>query len=109
MYVLGIGTLGVDGRWVAAINGTYSFVELDPGEHHLCMEFSTRYPAGPIPLPLVKIERASAHSLNAKAGETYYFYTRFNNRGPDFVLEQLDPDEGARMISSTTFSTSQAK
>lgn len=40
IYVVGEewgGAFGVDGKWAGAISaGTYFFLPIDPGEHHLC-------------------------------------------------------------------------
>ena len=63
----------------------------------------------PILLPLIKIDLISAHSLDAKPGQAYYLYAYNDPRASDFTLKYLDPDEGARMVSSTTFSTSHPK
>jgi hypothetical protein len=109
VYLLGEGTIGVDGKWVGAVHdGTYSRLEIDPGEHHLCSEFSTPIPV--IFLLWKKVHFASAHSLNAEAGGTYYFQS-YDTQRPwgDFTLKQLDPDEGARMVFEATFSTSHPK
>jgi hypothetical protein len=105
VYILGTGSFVLDGKWVGAVNGTYSFLELDPGEHHFCAEFTMR-----VPFPYIKIHRASAHSLDAQPSRTYYFYAYDNPRDYyDFTLKQLDPDEGARIVSATSFSTSHPK
>jgi hypothetical protein len=109
VYLLGEGTIGVDGKWVAAVHdGTYSLMEIDPGEHHLCSVFSTPIPV--IFLLWKKVHFASAHSLNAEPGGTYYFQS-YGTQRPwgDFTLKQLDPDEGARVVSKAIFSTSHPK
>ena len=111
VYILGNGVFGLDGKWVGAVEGTYSFLELEPGEHHVCAELTVKLPAPVIGLPLAKVGPViSAHSLNAQPGRTYYFYAYDNPRAYwDFTLKQLDPDEGVRMVSSTTFSSSHPK
>lgn len=103
VYFLGTGAFALDGQWIAAVDRTYSFLELDPGEHHVCVSY-------PSSLPPFKFHLASAHSLDAKAGGTYYFLAYDNPRAwSDFTLTQLDPDEGARILTSTKFSTSRPK
>jgi len=55
--------IGLDGKWAGANErGTYFFVAVDPGEHHLCV-YATYHGASWL----------SLHSLQAKAGDTYYF------------------------------------
>ena len=65
VYLLGRGTIELDGKWVGAVNGGYSFLQVDPGEHHFCAES---------PYGLGAHRVVSAHSLDAKAGQTYCFY-----------------------------------
>ena len=73
VYLLGEGTFGVDGKWVGAIHdGTYSLLEIDPGEHHLCSAFSTPIPV--IFLMWKKAHFASVHSLNAAARGIFQSY-----------------------------------
>jgi hypothetical protein len=92
----------------AVQDGTYSRVEIDPGEHHLCSSLATPIPV--IFLLWKKVHLVSAHSLKAEAGGTYYFQS-YGSQRPfgDFTLKQLDPDEGARMVSTAIFSTSHPK
>ena len=110
VYVLGVGTLAVDGNLIGAVdgNGTYFFTELDSGEHHLCERFPGRLP-GPLGLPIIKINYSALHSLDAKSGETYYLRLRLNFRDYGFTLEVLAPDEGKLFLASSTFSTSNPK
>jgi hypothetical protein len=94
--------IGVDGKWAGANDrGTYFFVAVDPGEHHLCA-YATYWGASWI----------SLHSLQAKAGETYYFLpipVGNGGRGGKYTLEQLDPDEGRYLVSKARFATSQPR
>ena len=93
----GTATLAVDGKPVDAVSNSYSYLEIDPGKHHLCALFRG------FPLDT----RISLHSLEAKAGEVYYFgvvYYRFPTR-----LELLDPDEAKYQISQLSYSRSQPK
>jgi hypothetical protein len=48
------------------------------------------------------------HSLQAKAGETYYFLPMpisNGGRGGTVSLEQLDPDEGRYLVAKAKFGT----
>ncbi|HUE05695.1 MAG TPA: hypothetical protein VMR62_39500 [Bryobacteraceae bacterium] len=94
--------IGVDGKWAGANDrGTYFFVAVDPGEHHLCA-YATFWGASWL----------SLHSLQAKAGETYYFLPipiGNGGRGGRYALEQLDPDEGKYLVSKARFATSQPR
>jgi hypothetical protein len=100
--------VGYDGKWVGAVDGgitgaKYSFVPIEPGEHHICaMLQSFRPPKG---------RRVSVHSLKAEPGGTYYFRTRMVGINTGFVLQldQLDSDEGRWFIAWSKFSTSHPK
>ena len=96
------GNIGLDGKWAGANDrGTYFFVAVDPGEHHLCA-YATYFGASWL----------SLHSLQAKAGDTYYFVPTAigdGGRGGRYALEQLDPDEGTYLVSNARFGTSQHK
>lgn len=94
--------IGIDGKWLGANDrDTYFFVAVDPGEHHLCA-YATYWGASWI----------SLHSLEAKAGATYYFLPTpigDGGRGGRYALEQLDPDEGKYLVSKASFGTSQPR
>ena len=95
--------IGIDGKWVGANHrGTYFFVPIDPGEHHLCVFASV---AGHTFLAL--------HALQAKPGDTYYFVPAVMSYGGNwsgrYALEQLDPDEGKYLVSRARFITSRPK
>jgi hypothetical protein len=65
----GVMKFGADGKWLGALKpGTYFFAFMEPGEHHLCVTGLSLY--GPFPL----WKGLSLHGLDAKAGETYYFF-----------------------------------
>jgi hypothetical protein len=105
MYVVGgqggVISFGMDGKWAGATEGrTYFFVSVDPGEHHLCAMTHT----GKIGSPWV-----SLHSLKVEAGITYYFFPHFT-AAPlsfgEFVLEQVDPDQGKYNVANAKFSSS---
>jgi len=67
IYIVADGHLttlfGVDGKWVGAVNGgitggRYFFVQIDPGEHHVCAMLQSSLPR--------REPRISAHSLKAE-------------------------------------------
>lgn len=92
---------GADGKWLGALkNGTYFYTTVDPGEHHLCVKGQ---------LPLWK--GLYLQQLNAKPGETYYFFVRVVSEGGHDVLTliKVDPDEGKELIARSKFSSSQPK
>jgi len=92
---------GADGKWLGALKGgRYFHVTVDPGEHHLCVKGR---------LPLWK--GLSLHQLNAKPGETYYFFVHMAAGGGynELTLTQLDPDEGKELVARSKFISSQAK
>ncbi|MGA2134951.1 MAG: hypothetical protein ABSH50_21920 [Bryobacteraceae bacterium] len=90
--------IGIDGNWVGANDrDTYFSVTVDPGDHHVCVlaQYSTA-------------SWLSLHSLQAKAGETYYFLPMpisNGGRGGTVSLEQLDPDEGRYLVAKAKFGT----
>jgi hypothetical protein len=100
--------IGVDGKWVGAVNdGKYFFVPIDPGEHHICAMLQSFM----IRRVLTWLPRVSVHSLKAEPGGTYYFRARLVGISTGFVLQldQLDSDEGRRFIAWSKFSTSHSK
>jgi hypothetical protein len=97
----GVMRFGADGKWLGALKpGTYFFAPLDPGEHHLCV-------TGHLPL----WKGLSLHALNAKAGETYYFFVHVVAGGGynELTLSQVDPDEGRELVARAKFSESHPK
>ena len=97
----GVMRFGADGKWLGALKpGTYFFASLDPGEHHLCV-------TGHHPL----WKGLSLHALNAKAGETYYFFVHEVAGGgyDELTLSQVDPDEGKELVARAKFSASHPK
>ena len=92
---------GADGKWLGALKGgTYFYTSVDPGEHHLCVKGH---------LPLWK--GLSLHQLNAKPGETYYFFVHMLSGGGynELTLTELDQDEGKELVARSKFSSSHAK
>ena len=79
---------GADGKWLGALKGgTYFHAPVDPGEHHLRVR-------GQLPLQ----KGLSLHQLNAKPGETYYFF--------ELTLTRLDPDQGKELVARSRFISS---
>ena len=100
--------IGVDGKWVGAVNdGKYFFVPVEPGEHHLCAMLQS-FPAQKV---LTRLARVSVHSLKAEPAVTYYFRARLVGISPGFVLQldQLDSDEGRWFVAWSSFSNSHPK
>jgi hypothetical protein len=92
---------GADGKWLGALKGgSYFYATVDPGEHHLCVKGR---------LPLWK--GLSLHQLNAKQGETYYFFVHVLSGGGynELTLTELDQDEGKELVARSKFSSSHAK
>jgi hypothetical protein len=98
VYVFGFGKYAVDGKPLGEINQSYSFFQLDPGEHHVCAQYSN----------WMNGRFFSLHSLDAKTGETYYLEISFPPYGR-FTLSVMDPDEARGRMSKFPFSTSQPK
>lgn len=96
----GIMRFGADGKWIGALKpGTYFFTSLNAGEHHLCVSGH-----------LALWKGLSLHSLNAKAGETYYFLVRVLGGGyNELSLSELDPDEGKDLVARSKLSDSRPK
>ena len=92
---------GADGKWLGASkNGTYFYATVDPGEHHLCVKGQ---------LPAWK--GLYLHQLNAKTGETYYFFVRVLAGGGHDILTliEVDADEGKELVARSRFISSHAK
>jgi len=93
--------IGLDGAWVGAgQNNSYVSFPVQPGEHHLCANWQSRF---------VSLSRmvALAH-FTAEAGRVYYFRTRvFGGREQNFLdLDALDSDQGRLLVASYPASVS---
>jgi hypothetical protein len=77
-----------------------SLITSSPGEHHLCV-------MGHLP----PWKGLSLHTLNAKAGETHYFFVHVVAGGGynELTLNQVDPDEGKELVARAKFSESHPK
>jgi len=99
---------GVDGKWVGANHGrTYFFIQIDPGEHHLCATAQGMGPASRHP-------RVALRQLIAEAGMTYYFVPHVAGESvyaidAKFDLNQVDLDQGKALIARAKFGTSRPK
>lgn len=92
---------GGDGKWLGALKGgTYLYTSVEPGEHHLCVKGH---------LPLWK--GLSLHGLNAKAGETHYFFIHLVSGGGylELFFTEVDPDQGKELVARSKFISSQPK
>ncbi len=91
-----------NGAWVGATHAnSYVFVQLEPGEQHLCAQWAD-LPGG------VGRGKAALHFV-ARAGETYYFRAQDVARGDshfDLRLEVLDSDEAMLLMSQFAHATS---
>lgn len=75
--------VGLDGSWIGANKGnSYVSFAVDPGEHHLCVKWQSRFSvANRIP---------ALSSFTAETGKTYYFRARFISTKLQGYLD-LDP------------------
>jgi hypothetical protein len=101
--------VGLNGTWVGANRGSsYLSFSVDPGEHHLCTNWQSRF------------KRLSGqHSLanfTAEAGKTYFFrvQTHVESEGRNsevwyIELQPVNPDEGKYLIDSSPLSVSHPK
>ena len=92
---------GADGKWLGALKGgRYFYTSVEPGEHHLCVKGH---------LPLWK--GAALHGLNAKAGETHYFFINLVSGGGylELFFTEVDPDQGKELVAWAKFSSSHPK
>ena len=92
---------GADGEWLGALKGgTYFYASVEPGEHHLCVKGR---------LGLLN-KYVALHGLNAKAGETHYFFIRLVSSGyPELFFTEVDPDQGKELVARSKFSSSHPK
>ena len=91
---------GTDGKWLGALKrGTYFYTSVEPGEHHLCVKGR---------LGIYKY--VALHGLNAKPGETHYFFIRLVSSGyPELFFTEVDPDQGKELVATSKFSSSHPK
>jgi hypothetical protein len=99
--------IGLDGSWIGANNGrSYFFFAVDPGEHHLCANWQSRYGEVSRSIGLI--------GFAAEAGKTYYFRSRilsFSNKedAPYLDFDAPNPDQAQYLISISPYSISHPK
>ncbi|HEY3929713.1 MAG TPA: hypothetical protein VGL89_15185 [Candidatus Koribacter sp.] len=87
--------IGVDGQWVGAIKGDmYLPLQVDAGEHHLCVRWQSVFASRSDVITLAK--------LQLEAGKTYYYRVKIlyvGDRDADMDIEPLDEDEARYQMS----------
>jgi hypothetical protein len=93
--------IGMDGAWVGANQGSsYFFFSTDPGEHHLCLNWQSRFE---------KRSRAFALAdFTAAAGQVYYFRARIfpGHNDYSFDLDPINGDQGKFLVAVSALSNS---
>jgi hypothetical protein len=96
--------IGMDGAWIGANQGnSYFFLAVDPGEHHLCVNWQSRIE--------VRSRAFAMANFTAQAGAVYYFLERIFPGNADFYfdLDSVNSDEGKYLVASYSFSVSHPK
>jgi len=106
--------VGLDGAWVGANRGnSYLFFSVDPGEHHLCTDWTSDFLAGGRVVSLAP--------LTAEPGKIYYFRARTIAAAASFVegklwengasidLDPVNSDEGKLLVATSALSVSHPK
>ncbi len=76
--------LGMDGHWMGAIRGaSYLFFSAEPGEHHLCAQWQSRFKGLKYLIWLT--------SVNVQADQAYYFLVTSIWYSSNSGLVQLNP------------------
>lgn len=89
--------LGIDGRWFAANRGrhfSFSFVDVEPGIHHLCV---AAHVSGVLPNSSAAVALVQ---VNAKAGQAYYFYNRCVNLMHILTLVPINRETGQMYVEA---------
>jgi hypothetical protein len=90
--------IGLDGAWVGANkNGSYFYVSVEPGEHHMCSILSSKF--------LGHVDEFT--QLTAEAGKDYYFRARFLSGY--LSIDAVDSDEARYLMARYPQSISQPK
>ena len=100
---------GLDGAWAGANNNnSYFTVTVDPGVHHLCVNWQSA-------LKMLK-KSIDVASFTAEPGKVYYFAAEVkvipvgdNNATYDFGLSQLDDDAGKYRVKAWKLATWKSK
>ena len=96
---------GIDGQWVGATQANdYAYYYVDPGEHHLCVQWQTR-------IDLQSGHQTAVAHFRAVAGKSYYFRALDrDNRGIDEVkLGPADRDQAQLLMTIFGYSSSKPK
>jgi hypothetical protein len=97
--------VGVDGAWAGATRGnTYVSFQVEPGEHHLCTDWTSSFLHGG--------RLISLNSFNAEPGKIYYFRARTSGakyEAASIDLDEVNSDEGKLMVAMSSASDSHAK
>ncbi len=96
--------VGMDGAWIGANQGSsYFFVAVEPGEHHLCINWQSRLG--------VRSRAFAMANFTAEEGKVYYFRERLFPGAHDysFDLDQINSDEGKYLVALSAFSVSHPK
>ncbi len=96
--------IGLDGKWAGAVKGdSYVAFSVDPGEHHLCTSWQSRFKQLSTKVAFI--------GLNAESGKTYYLRARIIEGGQNFALDfaPVDADEGHYLVAKSAPSNFRAK
>jgi|HubBroStandDraft_1064217.scaffolds.fasta_scaffold32547_3 hypothetical protein len=102
--------VGLDGKWLGATRGTsYLSFALEPGEHHLCVDFLSEF--------LEPGRLVSLYGFTAEAGKIYYFRARtmasVSSRGNRDIavldLDLVNDDQGKLLVANSPLSVSHPK
>jgi hypothetical protein len=100
--------VGLDGKWVGAARGTsYLSFAVEPGEHHLCVDFLSEF--------LKPGRLVSLYGFTAEAGKTYYFRARTmasssgNRDSAVLDLDLVNDDQGRLLVANSPLSASHPK
>ncbi len=89
--------LGMDGSWFGANRSYtygYSFVDVTPGVHHLCVSAKVR---GVLPHTSTAV---TLTRVDAAAGQTYYFYNRCTWLVGPLTLQPMSAEDGAMYLQA---------
>jgi hypothetical protein len=96
--------VGLDGAWVGANQGnSYFFFTVEPGEHHLCINWQSRLQ--------VRSRAFAMSNFTADAGTVYYFRERLfpGNADYSFDLDPINTDEGKYLVATSSYSIAHSK
>ena len=96
-----ISKVGLDGEWAGANKGnSYIFFTVEPGEHHLCLNWQSRLE--------LRSRAFAVADLTAEVGRTYYFRARTfsGQRGIEvsFDLDPINGDQGKLLVAESAYS-----